>query len=311
MTIRTQILLAALAVATAAATTAAAGSQRTAEAHLTPAPHVLLVGSWHGKAGEFGSIEAAVEAARPGDWVLIGPGDYHERPGSRDGVRITTANLHLRGMSRTGVVIDGTLPGAPHPCDRQGRWQNLGPDRQGRNGIVVEGADHVSIENLTVCNFVGGRQGRQIAFEGAYGSGTTGLGAFKGSYLTATSTFASRRAPALDGIFVSDTHGPGAITRSFASNMADSAFHIGACANCNTVFDRDTAEHSVIALTAIDAGGHLTIERSTFRDNTAGIDLASEEDESSPPPQDGACPRGDRGPIAAHRTTSAVVVLVL
>ena len=116
MTIRTQILLAALAVATAAATTAAAGSQRTAEAHLTPAPHVLLVGSWHGKAGEFGSIEAAVEAARPGDWVLIGPGDYHERPGSRDGVRITTANLHLRGMSRTGVVIDGPSPALPIPA---------------------------------------------------------------------------------------------------------------------------------------------------------------------------------------------------
>ena len=313
MTIRTQILVAALAVATAAATTAAAGSQRTAEAHLTPAPHVLLVGSWHGKAGEFGSIEAAVEAARPGDWILIGPGDYHERPGSRDGVRITTANLHLRGMSRgassTGpsVVIDGTLPGAPVPCDPQGRWQNLGPDRKGRNGIVVEGADHVSIENLTVCNFVGGRQGRQITFEGGYGSGTSGLGAFEGSYLTVTSSFASRRAPALDGIFVSNTHGPGEITRSFASNMADSAFHIGACANCNTVFDRDTAEHSVIALTAIDAGGHLTIERSTFRGNTAGIDLASEEDESSPPPQDGACPRGDRGPIAAHAHSCTVV----
>ena len=172
MTIRTQILLTALAVATAAATTAAAGSRRTAEvAHGTPARHVLLVGSWHGKPGEFGSIEAAVEAARPGDWILIGPGDYHERPGSRDGLRVTTPDLHLRGMSRAGVVIDGTLPGAPVPCDRQGRWQNLGPDRQGRNGIVVEGADHVSVDNLTVCNFVGGRQGRQIAFDGGDGSG--------------------------------------------------------------------------------------------------------------------------------------------
>ena len=74
--------------------------------------------------------------------------------------------------------------------------------------------------------------------------------------------------------------------------MADSAFHIGGCADCNAVFDHDTAEHSVIAFSAIDAGGRLAVERSTFRDNTAGIDLASEEDQSSPPPQDGACQHG-------------------
>lgn len=30
-------------------------------------------------AAQFNSIQAAVDAARPGDWILIAPGDYHER----------------------------------------------------------------------------------------------------------------------------------------------------------------------------------------------------------------------------------------
>ena len=36
---------------------------------------VLLVGSYHGIAGDYTGIQAAVDAARPGDWILVGPGD--------------------------------------------------------------------------------------------------------------------------------------------------------------------------------------------------------------------------------------------
>ena len=262
----------------AAAAAASAGSSA----------HVLLVGVWLGKKGTYTSIAAAVGAAKPGDWILVGPGDYREQPHQREGVRITTPNLHIRGMSRKGVIVDGTRAGAPEPCAPQTRWQNLGTGENGRNGIVAE-ADHDTVENLTVCNFVGGRRSQQIAAHAA----------FRGSFLTVTSTFASRTQPALYGISVSHAPGPIRITDSYASNMADSAFHIGGCTDCNAVFDHDTAEHSVIAFTAIDAGGRLTIERSTFRDNTAGIDLASEEDDSSPPPQDGTCP---------HRSGSCTIV---
>jgi hypothetical protein len=263
------------------ATLAGAAATAAVAAPAGSSAHVLLVGSWHGKKGAYESISAAVRAAKPGDWVLLGPGDYREQPGQQDGVRITTPNLHIRGMSRSGVIVDGTRHGAPEPCAPEARWQNLGPGESGRSGIVAD-ASHDSVENLTVCNFVGGRHSQQIAVGGA----------FRGSFLTVTSTFASRSAPALYGISVSHAPGPIRITDSYASNMADSAFHIGGCADCNAVFDRDTAEHSVIAFTAIDAGGRLAVERSVFRDNTAGIDLASEEDDSSPPPQDGTCPGG-------------------
>src|SRR5436305_693692 len=77
-------------------------------------PRVLRVGRWHGKTGTFSSIQAAVDAAGPGDWILFGPGDYHEQadrqanhaPQNGDtpaAVIITTPGIHLRGMDRNRV----------------------------------------------------------------------------------------------------------------------------------------------------------------------------------------------------------------
>jgi pectin methylesterase-like acyl-CoA thioesterase len=40
------------------------------------APHVLLVGSYEGKPGTYSTIQEAVDAAKPNDWILVGPGDY-------------------------------------------------------------------------------------------------------------------------------------------------------------------------------------------------------------------------------------------
>jgi len=70
---------------------------------------VLRVGSFRGIPGQFGSIQSAVDAARPGDWILVGPGDYKERADHRrnrgaqpasypSGVVITTPHVYLRGM---------------------------------------------------------------------------------------------------------------------------------------------------------------------------------------------------------------------
>ncbi|MDE3130623.1 MAG: hypothetical protein KGL16_05670, partial [Acidobacteriota bacterium] len=42
------------------------------------AAKVLRVGTYKGIRGQYTTIQAAVGAAKPGDWVLIGPGDYHE-----------------------------------------------------------------------------------------------------------------------------------------------------------------------------------------------------------------------------------------
>ncbi len=268
----------------------------------------LLVGTWHGRRGRFRSIQAAVNAARPGDWILIAPGDYHESPTASVGVHIATPNLHLVGLNRNTVVVDGDRPGAPLACDPAPRWRNLGPGGDGRDGIVVT-ASGVVVENLTVCNFLGYGRGRQVVFSGGPGGRPATVGAFTARYLTTTSTLLDPDVNALAayGINVSNVTGPGAVSNDFASNMANSAFHIGACRDCDTIFTQDTALNSVIGLTAIDAGGRLLIEHSVFKGNASGIDLASEEDESSPPPQDGACPAGYQGPEAISPRSCTVV----
>src|SRR5438477_1379141 len=84
--------------------------------------NVLRVGTYNGIAGQYKTIQAAAKAAKSGDWILVGPGDYKEQGYARQvepaGVLITTPNLHLRGMNRNTVVVDGTRPGAPQ-CSSQ------------------------------------------------------------------------------------------------------------------------------------------------------------------------------------------------
>src|SRR6266568_8179554 len=115
---------AALALAIAGSSVLAA-SQALAGAHNTPhhGPQVLLAcnGSTMpcppGKPA-FRTVQAAVDAASPGDWILIWPGVYHEKSAQwpTAGVWIQTPNLHIRGLDRNGVIIDGSNGTASKPC---------------------------------------------------------------------------------------------------------------------------------------------------------------------------------------------------
>src|SRR5206468_1516084 len=73
---------------------------------------VLRVGTWNGIRGPYKTIQAAVNAARPGDWVLVGPGDYKERghPGGRAGLveRRRRVGAH-RAQRLLGQLPDGQL----------------------------------------------------------------------------------------------------------------------------------------------------------------------------------------------------------
>ncbi|MBA2337751.1 MAG: right-handed parallel beta-helix repeat-containing protein [Acidimicrobiia bacterium] len=75
------------------------------------------------------TISEAVDAAGPGDLVLIQPGVYPEQ------VNVTTPGLVVRGADRNRVIIDGGF--------------------ERTNGINVIGADGVAVENLTVRNTTG------------------------------------------------------------------------------------------------------------------------------------------------------------
>ncbi|MGZ6977181.1 MAG: hypothetical protein ACXVJW_03670, partial [Acidimicrobiia bacterium] len=235
---------------------------------------VLLVGSWRHRQGQFHAIQDAVDAAKPGDWILVGPGDYHERAdhandGHADdatgGVMITKPGIHVRGMDRNRVVIDGTKPGSAQ-CASDAAAQDPGPGRSdgtpaGRNGIEVFKADGVSIENLTVCNFLrSGSGGNEIWFNGGDGSGTTGLNSYSGSYLSATSThWVSNDLQAEYGIFASNVNGPGVIIHTYASNMADSGYYIGACPNCMSWLVDAHAQNNALGYSGTNSGGRLVV----------------------------------------------------
>ncbi len=244
------------------------------------------------------TVQAAVNAAHPGDWVLIWPGVYHEKSTQwpTAGVWITTPDIHIRGLDRNKVIIDGSNGSASHPCPSSPSLQDTNGG-VGRNGIEVWKASGVTIQNLTVCDYLAGtgKTGNEIWWNGGDGSGVIGMGAYHGSYLSATSMYGPKNihSPNLAqyGIFVSNAGGPGLIDDSYASNMADAAYYVGACQQqCNTTLIRDLGTNSALGYSGTNAGGRLVITRSAFFHNRTGLAPNSLNNDDAPPPQNGLCP---------------------
>ena len=95
---------------------------------------------------DFSTIQGAVDAAEPGDLVLVDRGVYREE------VVITTPSVTLRGVDRNETIIDGEFTRA--------------------NGVTVFG-NAVAIENLTARNFT---------LNGFFWTGVRG---YRGSYISA------------------------------------------------------------------------------------------------------------------------------
>ena len=96
--------------------------------------------------GAYKTVQAAVDAAKAGDLVLVSPGTYNEA------VTVETDNIVIRGLDRNKTILDGRFK-----LD---------------NGIRVTGAKGVAIENMTARNYTK---------NGFFWTGATG---YRGSYLT-------------------------------------------------------------------------------------------------------------------------------
>ncbi len=95
---------------------------------------------------DYPTIQSGVDAAEPGDLVLVEPGVY------REAVSVTTPYITIRGTDRNEVILDGEFTR--------------------ENGIAVT-ADGVAIENMTARNYT---------INGFFWNGVEG---YRGSYLTA------------------------------------------------------------------------------------------------------------------------------
>jgi hypothetical protein len=213
----------------------------------------------------YSTIQSAVAAAVTGDFILIDVGTYAEQ------VHITTPGLHLRGMDRNAVIIDG--------------------QHQVGDGILVDKADDVTIENLTVHDFdrasLDGDHGNQIWWNGGDGSGTIGLHNWTGSYLTAYSTDLLGGY----GIFISNSVS-GSLDQVYASGFNDAGLYLGACRDCQAVISHALVENNALGYSGTNSGGHVVIKDSTFQNNGNGIAPNSLNNDDQPPPQDGACNSG-------------------
>jgi hypothetical protein len=166
----------------------------------------------------------------------------------------------------------------------------------------------VSVDNLTVCNFIAGtgNAGNGIWWNGGAGSGSNGLVRYSGSYLTATSTYFAGSDPshlnvcgtcALYGIFSSNSGGPSHLSQLYANNFADSGIYVGACKRgCNVTIDHAWMENNALGYSGTNSGGNIVIQNSRFDVNKDGFDTNTALTGDPPPPQNGRCGAG-KSPI--------------
>ena len=211
-------------------------------------PRTLLVPE------NFSTIQAAVDAAKPGDLVLISPGIYKES------VKVDQEQIVIRGLDRNEVVVDG--------------------GDELINGFEIS-ANSVAIENLTVKSF---RQ-NGIVFSGAlremkgeygvYGSESNTLDGYRVSYVTSYNN-------GLYGIYAFASKN-GLIEHSYASGHPDSGLYVGQCRPCNVVIRASVAENNAIGYYGTNASTNVWVVESVFRGNRLGITPNSQDAEMLSP----------------------------
>jgi Right handed beta helix region len=197
------------------------------------------------------TIQAAVDAAKPGDLIRIAPGTYREQvvvPASK-------RDLVIRGLDRNRVVLDG------------------GNGRR-HEGISVH-ASGVAIENLTVRGY-----GSDAILFSPSPDAKDPLDGWRVSYVTVAND-------ALHGIDALGSRG-GLVEHVLASGHGGSGLRLGRCLPCDTLVTDSVAENSSSGFEGVNAGGNIVVARSQFRDNRVGVMLVTAGDDDPYHQQDTA-----------------------
>jgi nitrous oxidase accessory protein NosD len=212
----------------------------------THEPRVLTV------PGTNATIQGAVDAAGPGDLILVSPGTYNEA------VRVEKDDLTIRGTDRNTVVLDGqdTLNSGFTVVSNGVSVENLTVHSYRKNGVIFSGT---------------GSNGYHDPYEKPDDGELHYVDRYRVAYVTSYNN-------GLYGIYAFQAQN-GVIEHSYVSGHPDSGLYVGQCDPCNVVITDTTAENNAIGYYGTNASGDVYVVKSTFRGNRLGVAPNSQNQE--------------------------------
>ena len=195
---------------------------------------------------DYPTIQAAVDAAEPGDLILIHEGVYNEA------VVVQTDNIVIRGIDRNAVILDG-------------QYTEIGRE----NGIIIS-ANGVAVENLTIRGYT--RNG--LFWTGDYGNDFF-VDGYRASYVTVhnVGVYGIYAFNALNGQF--DPHLRQRLRRLVVLRPASAA-------DCNALLYEVEATNSQLGYSGTNSSGTI-IANSHFHNNMIGVVTSSLSSEQLAP----------------------------